>query len=92
VADDQHGAAAEPAEPADDRRVVGAQAVTLELLEAFDEVADVVARPRPALVTRDLDGHPGVMATSLVLQALQPRLQLLDLLRQMDAGHKRQAP
>jgi hypothetical protein len=27
-----------------------------------------------------------------VLKALQPRLQPLDLFRQMDAGHKRQAP
>ena len=64
----------------------------LQLLEALDEVPDVVARARPVLVPRDLDGHPGVMATALVLQALQPRLQLLDLLRQMDAGHKRQEP
>jgi hypothetical protein len=92
VADDQHGAAAEPAEPAHDGRVVGAQAVALKLLEAVDEVPDVVTRPRAARVTRDLDGHPGVIATALVLQALQPRLQLLDLFRQMDAGHKWQAP
>ena len=90
MADDQHGATAKPAEPADDGRVVGAQAVALELLEALNEVPDVVARPRPALVTRDLDGHPGIMATFLVLQAPQSRLQLVDLLRQMDAGHKRQ--
>ena len=65
VADDEHGAAAEPAEPADDGRVVGAQAVALELLEAVDQIADVVARARPVLVARDLDRDPGVMATAL---------------------------
>ena len=92
VPDDEHGAAVEPAEPADDRGVVGPQPVALELLEAVDEVPDVVTRARPVLVPRDLYRDPGVMPPALVLKALQPRLQPLDLFRQMDAGHKRQAP
>lgn len=92
VPDHQHGAPAEPAESADDGRVVGPQAVAAQLFEALDEVPDVVARPRTVLVTRDLDGEPGVTAPALVLQGLQRRLQPVDLLRQVDAGHKRQVP
>ena len=87
VPDDEHGAAAEPAEPADDRGVVGAQAVALELLKAVDQVADVVAGPRALLVARHLDRDPRVMATALVLQLPQAALQPLDLLGQVHAGH-----
>ena len=72
---------------ADDRGVVGAQAVALELLKAVDQVADIVAGPRALLVARHLDRDPRVMATAFVLQFPQAALQPLDLLRQVHAGH-----
>jgi len=87
VSHHQYRASVEPAEATDDGGVVGPQTVALELLEAVDQVPDVVARPRPFLVSGDLDRDPGVMPAVLATELLQSCLELLDLLGQMDAGH-----
>ena len=46
VADGHHRQLAEPREPADDRRVLGEQAVAVELLEVVEDQLDVVERVR----------------------------------------------
>ena len=83
VADHDHGAPVEPAQPADHGPVVGPQAVALELLETVDQELDVLAGARTVLVARDLDGQPGIVAAALMPAALQETLESLRLLREV---------
>jgi len=85
VADHDHGAAVEPAQTADHGPVVGPQAIALELLEALDQLFDVLPGARPVLVARDLDGQPGVVAAALMAPALQETLEPFRFLRQVHA-------
>ena len=69
MADHQLPRGREPADAAHDRRIVGAQPIAFELLEAVDEQGDVVARARPVLVAGNADSDPGVMPAFLAPQA-----------------------
>lgn len=84
---DDHRPTTEPTQPAQDGGVISAQPVALQFLEAVDERVDVVAGVRPVLVPRELHSGPRVAMCLLRAKGLQPALDLVDLLRQVDSGH-----
>ena len=61
VADQRDRATVEPAEAGDERAVVGAAAVAVQLDPVVEDPVDVVERVRPVLVPRELDGAPDLV-------------------------------
>ena len=53
------------AEPGDDRRVVAARPVAVQLDEVLEQALDVVEGVRPLLMARELDGAPDVLVGRL---------------------------
>src|SRR5262249_28819562 len=97
LADERDRATVEASDPGDDRVVVRATAVAVELEPVVDEPLDVVERVRPVLVPRELDAMPDVLVGRLLSDALELTLQLLDLCRhacaaeEVDAAQAREA-
>ena len=81
VADDRDRATVEPAEAGDDRRVVRAEAVAVQLEEVVDETLDVVERERTLVVARKLDGPPNLLVGLLSCDSVELLLELVDLAR-----------
>ena len=65
VADQHDGATVELADAGDERRVVGAAAVAVQLDEVVDDPRDVVERVRAVVVARELDGAPRLLVGDL---------------------------
>ena len=61
VADERDRAAVELPEPGDDRAVVGAAAVAVQLDPVVEDPLDVVERVRPLRVPRELDERPDLV-------------------------------
>ena len=61
MADDGDRAAVEASDPGDDRSVVGAPAVAVQLDPVLDHPLDVVERVRPLLMARELDDGPDLV-------------------------------
>src|SRR5262249_21861170 len=75
VADERDRPAVEPAEAGDERAVVRAAAVAVQLDPVLEDPLDVVERVRAALVTRELDRAPDLVLGRGLLD-----LELLELL------------
>src|SRR5581483_6368259 len=74
LADQRDGAPVEPAEAGDERAVIGAAAVAVELDPVVEDPIDVVERVRPVRMACELDRVP-----DLVLGRGRGRLELLEL-------------
>ena len=79
VADERDRAPVEAAEAGDDRRVVGAAAVAVELDPVVEQPLDVVERVRPVLVPRELDRAPDLLVGRRGLDPLELALEPLEL-------------
>ncbi|MNC85118.1 hypothetical protein D3C83_06970 [compost metagenome] len=87
VPDHDAGLAVEARKPPDDRGVVREAAVAVQLLEAGEEIVDVVERVGPLRVARhqrDLPG--GELAVDFLRQRLALLLQARDLLGDVHRG------
>src|SRR5262249_41908639 len=71
--------AVEASDSRDDRMIVRAAAVAVQLEPVVEEPFDVIERVGPVLVSRQLDGVPDVLVSRLVGDPLELPLQLLDL-------------
>ena len=83
LADEDDGAAVEPAEPGDDRPVVRAAAIAVQLEEVVEDPLDVVERVRPILVPRQLDRLPDLVVARLLLETVDLVLEPLELAGQL---------
>ena len=90
VADERDRAAAEAAQPGDDRRVVGLGAVAVELDEVVADPLHVVERVRPVLMAGELDRVPDLVGRRLGRDPLDLALELRQLARDADAADERQ--
>ncbi len=79
VADERDRAAVDLAETGDERAVVRAAAVAVELDPVVDEPLDVVERVRPLGMARELDRAPDRLVARVLLQALELLLEPLRL-------------
>src|ERR687885_1951593 len=88
LAHERDRSAVEAADPGDDRAVVGARTVAVELDPVHEQPLDVVERVRPVLVTRELDGAPDVLVARLLREPLELALELLELTREPRAAEE----
>ena len=87
LADDDHGIAAEPAQPADHRGILGKGAVAGERREVIDQFVDVVETVRPVGVARHLHLLPRrQLGVGLTQGAVDAGLQLGDLVGNLDVA------
>src|SRR5262245_10723665 len=87
VADHHAGLAVEAREPADNGGVVGEAAVAVQLLEAGEEIADVVERVRALRVARHQRDLPRAeLAVDFLGERLAFLLELRDLRRDVERG------
>jgi len=90
VADQGDRPAVEAAEAGDERLVVCAPAVAVELDEVLQHPFDVVQRVRPVGMARQLDGAPDLLVARLGDDPVELPLQALELAGQARAAEKRQ--
>src|SRR5207247_2201046 len=88
VPDERDGAAVESAEADDQRVIVGATAVTVQLDPVVEQPVDVVQRVWAVLMSRELDGAPDLLVGRRSLDALELALQLLELARDPRAAQQ----
>ena len=91
LADDRDRATVEPAEAGDDRGVVGAEAVAVQLEEVVEQALDVVERERALVVSRELDGAPDLLVRLLSRDPVELLLELVDLARDARAPEQARA-
>src|SRR5579884_44170 len=75
VADERDGAAVEAAQPRDERAVVGAAPVAVQLDPVVEDARDVVERVRPVGMAGELDRPPDPLVRRVLLQPLQLLLE-----------------
>ena len=78
------------AEPRDERAVIGAAAVAVQLDPVVDQPRDVVQRVRPVGMARELDRAPDRLVARVGLQPLQLALEPLALVLDARAAQERQ--
>src|SRR5205085_8092231 len=91
VSDQRDCAAVEAAETGDERRVVGAAAVAVQLDEVLEHPLDVVERVGPVRMARELDRAPDVRVGRLGDDPVELPLQALELAGEPRAAEERQA-
>src|SRR6185503_19609172 len=79
LADDRDRLAAEAAQSGDERRILGASPVTVQLHEVLKETLDVVEGVRTLGMTRQVDGPPDLLVCRLGLDPLELSLQAIEL-------------
>ena len=89
---DRHGAAVEPRQSGDDRAVVGASPVAVQLDPVLADPADVVERVRALLVAGQLDGAPDLVVARLGLHPLELALELRELALEAGPAEELQVP
>src|SRR5438094_9833023 len=83
-------AAVEAAKARDERLVVRAATVAVQLDEVLQHPVDIVQRVRPVGMARQLDRAPDLLVARLGDDALELPLQALELAGQARAAEKRQ--
>jgi hypothetical protein len=82
----------EAAEAGDERLVVGARSIAVELDEVLEDPVDVVERVGPVGVAGQLDRAPDLLVAGLRDDLLELPLQALELTREAGAAQERQTP
>src|SRR5918996_2792569 len=86
---DQHDSTPlELADPGDERRVVRACAIAVELEEVVEDALDVVERVRPVLVASELDRAPDALCAGLLLHSFELVLETLELAGDLRAAQQ----
>ena len=91
VADQRDRATVEAAEAGDERLVVGAAAVAVQLDEILEHPFDVVQRVRPVWMARELDRAPDLLVARLGDDPVELPLKALELAGEARAAQERQA-
>ena len=92
MADQRDRATVEPAETGDERRVVGAAAIAVELDEVLQDPFDVVERVRAIGVACELNRAPDLLVARLGDDSVELPLEPFQLTRQAGAAKQGQAP
>src|SRR6186997_836158 len=91
LADDHDRLAAETPEAGDERRVLGASPVAVQLDKVLEESLDVVEGVRALRVARQVDGPPDLLVRRLGLDPLELTLQAVELAGEPGSPKERQA-
>src|SRR2546422_5789215 len=92
VADEHDRPTVEAADPADDRRVVRAGPIAVQLDEVIEQPFDIVERVRPLGMAGELDRAPDLLPRRLGLDALEVALQPFELAGDLRSAEEGQAP